>query len=267
MRAKCKAKNPALCVDPQCPEKMYLKNAFNNALKNGDFNAFMEAKDQEAFLEPERIYPNRGLETWDRVIVHNKKDDTYFGVGIEPLQTVTYSKDMSTIPTFESWEQIADYFNDDKQVTLRIYKTGDYRFPYEVEGFYIQDFYVSKDLRGQGVGQYIMTAMTQQADKENVVIELVPTEAGDGKTQDGEPGHKERAMAHQKRLIKFYERHGFVLNPFYWYADKEDYLTNEPRVIDQEARDKFTKKAANELKHHSMYIRYPNGQYPKGWLK
>lgn len=44
---KCQAKNPATCVDPNCPERRGHVAALNAAIKNGDINAFFAAKDKQ----------------------------------------------------------------------------------------------------------------------------------------------------------------------------------------------------------------------------
>jgi GNAT superfamily N-acetyltransferase len=272
---KCQAKNPALCIDPACPEKMYLKNAFAAAIARGDFSAFVDAKEQETTLEPVHIWTGSQPMEWDRVVVHNKKTDTYFSTGIDPIVKITYDKDISEVKDFDSWEAIQEEFNENGQgkkgnVTLDLEDIHNLAYVEEddpLKGFYVANFYVSNKLRGQGVGKHIMDTMTAYADKNGLVMELVPTEAGDGKTMNGvEPNHIERAIAHKKRLVKFYERNGFVFNPYYFYSDRVDFLTKKPHPVDHKAREKYTEKAAKVLRNHSMYIRFPNGKFPKGWL-
>jgi len=45
---KCQAKNPALCVDPNCPEKKFHAERLTAAASAGDFEAFVEAKEAVA---------------------------------------------------------------------------------------------------------------------------------------------------------------------------------------------------------------------------
>lgn len=263
---KCQSKNPAACVDPQCPEQMFLKNAFATALAKGDFNAYVDAKEQEANLEPMRIYPAFWAKDWNKMSVYNKKDNSVFVTGVTSTETVSYDKDTSEVQKFDRYQDIENTYSESHVFLSLSSNDWDVNPHVKVHGFHINDFYVSVKLRGQKVGSHIMKTMTAHADEQGLLVELVPTSSGDGKTEKGDPDHVERSVAHQNRIIAFYSRHGFQLNPFYRYSGKTNPLTGEKYIIDEGERSRFTPAAAAELAYHSMYIRYPEGKYPKGWL-
>lgn len=266
-RNKCQAKNPDLCTDPNCPERMYLKNAFKAALAKGDFNAFMDAKEQEERLEPVFIQTGSASE-WDRLVVAEKgKDNSMRSIAIDPVEKASYTRDITKVEKFDSWKDMGQALNADPNVIVVLWDNHGPWNNKELPGFSLSEFYVSPKLRGQGAGKNIIQTLTQHADENNLTISCVPTEAGDGRLQEGQEGWAEAALAHKKRLTAFYERHGFEENPFYHNSNKVDYLTKEPIVPNLEGQKKFTAKAEKILRDHSMYIRYPNGKYPKGWLK
>jgi GNAT superfamily N-acetyltransferase len=275
LKKRCQAKNPAACVDPYCPEKMYLKNAFSKALENGDFNAYLEAREQEADLEPYRVIRGQAVKEWDRLIVKRKSNGDILRVSIPQTATILFPFPLTEVQSYDSYGDIEKAFSEKtlgsvgKEIILELSNNKHLSYIAEddpLPGFLLTEFYVSSKLRGQGVGEHIMRTLTQHADEQNLVIELVPTEAGDGTSMDGDVGHKEKAIAHKERLTKFYERHGFTLNPFYHYADRSDYLTGEPHQIDYAARKKFTKAGADILRNHSMYIRFPHNEIPAQYL-
>jgi GNAT superfamily N-acetyltransferase len=267
-KRKCQAKPKENCTDPNCPEQMYLKTAFAEAIKNKDFDSFINAKLEEKNLEPQFIRTSyNSSEEWDRLVVKDKASGNLFSSPVTPLVREKYSRDINVIQHFDEWATMERALSEKGLITLRLNKSDDSYAEESLQGFYIADFYVSPKLRGQGVGQHIMTTMTQHADENNLVMELVPTNAGDGKLSEEQKGFTEAALAHRARLIKFYERQGFQLNPFYRYSGRRDYLTKEPYIIDEAERARYTAKAARVLSRHSMYIRYPQGKMPKGWLK
>lgn len=72
--AKCQAKNPATCIDPNCPERRGHVAALNTALASQNVNAYIEAKlastqltenDLKSFMNPKPKYPAgyKSLET------------------------------------------------------------------------------------------------------------------------------------------------------------------------------------------------------------
>lgn len=267
-KRKCQAKNPAECIDPLCPEKMYLKNAFANAIATGDLNAYFDAKDQAQKLEPVYIARSDTPQGYDVLYVQLKDTPGYAkAISVEPTTRATYSKDVSKIESFDEWRDMAKDLGADENVYLSV---KDNYGPYNdrnLPGLLIADLYVNPRLRGQGAGQHILSTITKHADEKGLALELVPTEAGDGKLKEGHPDWAKKALAHKKRLTAFYERQGFQRNPFYTDANRVDYLTKEPIVPDYEGQKKFTDKAAKIMRNHAMYIRFPEGKYPKGWLK
>lgn len=271
---RCQAKNPAACVDPQCPEKRSGAHILAKAIARGDFDSYLaEREKQEARLKAGYLEKAWTAHDWDRLHVTDAETNYIVGsVAVEPEIKTGYPDDMSTIQRFDTWQEMEEHYREIKDVMVRLH---DNHGPYNersVPGISLGEFHVSPALRGQGVGSHIMKTLTTHADENGLVIELVPTNAGDGRLQEGDPGWREAALAHRERLIAFYERHGFELNPFFYYSgprDREgrttDYLTGEPVIPDEEEQAKFTRKAAEILRSHSMYIRYPNGKYPKGW--
>lgn len=266
-RRKCQAADPSKCVDPNCPEQMFLKNAFAQAIKLGDYNAYVEAKEQEKRLTPSMVIPARIATDWDTLYVKDSETGNVYQSSVRPPEKATYTQDTGIIKSYDSYKAIEQELRGDSNIFIRLM---DNHGPYNeqsLQGFSLSDFYVSPKLRGQGAGTHLMKTITKHADDNELVIELVPTNAGDGRIKEGQEGWAEAALAHRTRLIKFYESHGFQRNPFYSYADKKDYLTKEPYTVDVEAQAMFTDKAKKVLRDHSMYIRYPNGKYPKGWRK
>jgi GNAT superfamily N-acetyltransferase len=265
---KCQAKDPSKCFDPNCPEKRGVQNAFKLAIANNDFSAYVTAKEQESKLTPVSL-----SEVWDKtkeypwLTVNNKDTGETISVPVLP-ERKTYDADTNTPLKFDSLEDIkARYpYGKDIYVSVKDYahRSGKNKLP---PGFLLADIYVSPALRGQGAGQHVMTGITDYADQNNLSIELIATEAGDGTTKLDQPGHREAAIAHQKRLGKFYERNGFIKNPFYQPYSYVDYLTQEPRPIDREAQSKYTAKGAEVMSQHAEYVRFPKGKAPKGWMK
>ncbi len=51
---KCQAKNPELCVDPNCPEKRHQQAILDKAVESNDVSSFLAAKEQAVVpnLEP-----------------------------------------------------------------------------------------------------------------------------------------------------------------------------------------------------------------------
>jgi GNAT superfamily N-acetyltransferase len=267
-KRRCQAKNPAACIDPQCPEKRSGQHILAQAIRRGDLDAYIaEREKQEQTLRVGSLQKGfiQGRD-WDKLHVLDEDGNFVAAISTEPELIEGYREDTSVIKRFDSYKDIESHYRTMKDIMVFL---QDNHGPYNEEslpGFSLREFYVSPALRGQGVGQHIMKTLTTHADEKNMVIELVPTEAGDGRLEEGHPQWKEQAIAHKARLTAFYESHGFELNPFYYYSDRVDYLTGEAREPDMEARSKFTRKAEKILKDHSMYIRYPNGKYPKGWV-
>lgn len=273
---RCQAKNPAACVDPQCPEKRSGEHILAKAIARGDFDSYIAEREKQAErLKAGFMSTAWSAHDWDRLHVTDTETDYIIGsVAVEPELKSGYTDDMSTIKRFESWEQMNKHYRQMRDVMVSLH---DNHGPYNeksVPGISLGEFHVSPALRGQGVGSHIMKTLTTHADENNLVIELVPTNAGDGRLEEGHPDWRAASLAHRTRLIAFYESHGFELNPFFHYSgprDREgrttDYLTGEPVVPDEAERAKFTRKAEEILRSHSMYIRYPNGKYPKGWRR
>ena len=261
-----KQENASFYEDIDHPERTVLMKAFRNALVNGDFNASLKPELQAEGLEPISILPAMTPSDWDKLFVQDKKTGKLYSSSVLPMINEHYTKDSNIIEHFKNWKDINKAFLPVPNVMLVLSNNYGVWGERSLKGFTLQEFHVSPKLRGQGVGTHILKTLTTHADENNLTIELVPTEKGDGRLEEGQEGWVESAIAHRKRLIKFYERFGFKLNPYYYYPYRSDYLTKKPHGINRKAREVFTPKAAKILKSHLEYIRFPNGQFPKGWL-
>lgn len=270
-RGRCRAKNPSACRSPRCPQRGAMNRAYSNAISKGLFNDQIPAQEQEKRLEPVYLEKAYIASEWDRVHVKDTKTGDILSRAVLPQGVPPYSKDISVIQDYESFEEIDKDYHKEKGVVLRLTNSQSRTWTGDTEnilpGYSISDLYVSPALRGQGAGTHIMRTLTAHADKTDQILEVIPTESGDGRLRQGEPGWREAAIEHQARLTAFYQRHGFVKNPFFINANRKDFLTGERIIPDYDAQSWYTEKAEKYLRNHSMYIRYPNGKMPKGWMR
>lgn len=245
------------------------------AIKRGDLDAYMKARDaQEEHLKAEFIRESYTTREWRRIVFRDtREEDSWASVAIEPEHQEPLHFDTSApIKDFDSLSEMKRFFCKPSVIEMSIRDHNDY--DHKVPGVLLGDLYVSPALRGTGAGTYIMKTIEAYADKKGLVVDLVPTEAGDGRLESGQPGYEEAAEAHRDRLIAFYERHGFTRNPFFFsYSDNPRYPVHPARdrsdelAWKEEQRPLWTRKGEQVMSDYAEFVRFPKGKVPPGYIK
>lgn len=262
---RCQARTPGHCRDPRCPEKNHLKEIFDKALLDEDYQTMFAVKEEMDRFKPIGVYPASNAEEWDQLVLSDDTTNEQITVGITPEKT-SHQYDLKTVPSFSSYSDIQKFFTQDPNVVLLLGATL-YNSP--VAGHTVKEFYVSPGLRGQGVGGWIMDILTKHADDNNSMLFLTPTSAGDKKIDTRHPQYETKALAHRERLTRFYQKNGFRQNPFWIPIGWKDELTQKPWQLDEQEMSKFTSQGKTYLgsPQTPQLVRLPHGKWPESFQK
>lgn len=266
---KCQSRKHSFggCGNPRCPEGLSIEAAMDNAVKNHDLNAFLEARDmvgaEPTFLTMKRGFLNMHLSTEDKFAAFRFPADRP-----EALDYVR-SINKTQIPSFTSSDEMEDYLNNLYSPYARI-RTHEYtdKAGFNMKRLSVGDMHVDADLRGEGIGRHMRATVLKFADDHNYVVTGTPTESGDGTMPEDSLDQeklKEHALAHKARLVKFYLDSGYEYNYAYAPVGKGDYWTGEPFPRDPEWEKKLHPEAAHFLRESGFYVRWPNNEIPKNW--
>ncbi len=188
---RCQSKNrkPGGCGDPRCPENIYLQNAINTAIDNGDIESFLTARE----LFPITIKRDSNGIT-DTLTVSEKQDASRKILGktfktkkivskeiTVPSAIAASLVDKTDQPVFPSMKAVTGYAKTlygDAIMNLNVLDN------YPVEGFVsLANIVVAPDSRGYGVGKHIIGMLNKSADLTGRVISLSPAVSDDGQLQ------------------------------------------------------------------------------------
>lgn len=288
-RNKCRGKNPSMCVDPRCPEKHAVINAMNKAIANGDLDAYAKARQvHDKHLKALFIREAENAQEWSRLIVQAEGTETRFSLPIMPeadlkhlrkeLEDDSFDPRTSPIREFSELSDMQDFFRKSSSLYVRINEEKNYSLPDRpVESISLYEFYVAPEHRGTGLGSYVMRTITNYADKNKLPVSLTPTEVGTGKYEYNDDRYLEDGETHRKRLIAYYEKNGFFMNPFFVSCRRRgrgdaaneyrlDCREDERERLDAE-QPLWSPAARKWLVEQGEMVRFPNGKIPPRWKK
>ena len=254
---KCQSKKHLTggCGDPQCPEGLSIQVALQDALKNDDIVAYLEARGKLK-QKPERVKKVNGYVEIDfGPVKHGKHAVALVEPNRPEFKTAIAGLDKTKILSFGNIRRIEAYFNEKYAGAATVKLTVKKDVETGWAELHVMNLNVDSDLRGLGIGTEIRKTLIRHADEQGYILGGSPTSAGDGSTaRTGayDPEWEASAEAHRQRLVKFYLKHGYILNPSEKSATKEN-------------SDGLTSNAKAFLTTiEAKYIKLPNGVYPEG---
>jgi GNAT superfamily N-acetyltransferase len=272
----CRSKKHSFrgCKDPRCPEGLYLQGLMDSAVQHGELDALFDHAKQ-ATLKPVRLRVPTGSDLrgfWE-LEVQDPRTGEYATTRVTPnrpaLRAQAEAVDRVSMRDFEDIREFSQYVKDTygEGVSYHIWEEEPTeRAPWGV--IHIGDMRVDADLRGLGISRHLKQLVCRYADQKGLFIAGTPTNSGDGTTKEGEPNHNERALAHRDRLVRAYYRNGYVDNPCWLTSYKNgDWLSKDYQVLDRVTINHFSAVGERFLAEQGQYIRFPNGEVPKGMLE
>jgi hypothetical protein len=271
--AKCQSKQHSGkqgCTSPRCPEGLYVKKVISDAVKNQDVSAYLKARGMQD--APKRVY---SIENGVASIRVEGNNELMISAPIDrvELREQLSSIDKTDIPSFASLKALENHISDLYSPYLTLHLSGYQESPYGWKKLSVGDMTVDADLRSTGMGRHVRKMLSKFCDENNIALFGTPTEAGDRSYKReyanhvSEEEHVQRAQAHKKRLIKYYENSGYEKNWLARSVGRPDYYTKEIEPVNHEWRDKFNREARQFLNKNGEYVRWPNGTVPKTMLQ
>lgn len=198
--------------DPKCPEGLSIKAALDTAVPNGDLDAFFSAKEQSN-LKVHSLYSTWG---WGDLHVSDPKTGRGANVKVRLNRTefveATRAIDKTIIPSFNNLSEFKTWvdgtYGFGVYYDLREHKSGEgvkYGKPdMGIDIVSVAQIIVDADIQGMGISNHLKATLAKYADEHNVILSETPTNAGDGKLQEGQDGWVENALAHRARLERSY---------------------------------------------------------------
>lgn len=275
-QAKCRSRKHSSygrgCGSPRCPEGLYVKSIINDAIKNGDIAAYMEAR-QIQDNKKSVLSIAGGVAT---ISIEAPDSSRPYLVVSGPLHRTALREqltqlDKSEVPSFSDVAGLQAHIKNlyDPYLTTRLYYEEN---EYGWKNLYVADMNVDADLRSTGMGYHVRRMITKHCDEQGIILSGTPTSEGDRSynhdylTQVPEEEHIQRAIKHRARLEAYYLRSGYEKNFSFRYSINRDSLTGEYHEVNPEYRAQFNQPAQTFLGNVGEYVRWPNGIVPKNML-
>jgi len=249
---RCQSKNRRSggCGDPRCPENLYIQNALVTAIRHGDIDGFMRAR-QVASVK------SSDVENFDVLTISERSGEVkkFFGLPVGSPKMVSRDflvpsvhpaslVDKSEVKAFGSFSQASKYvkflYGDSVQLNMMA--------DYPVQGFAnLGNIFVNKDARGLGVGRHIISMLKRASDINGQVISLTPANSEEGRINQGNTYTPEKDAAYRGRLEKYYQSLGFVFV--------------------RDVRSQITEQAYRSIRAGGSMVYFPNNVIPKNILK
>ncbi len=254
---KCQSKKHLTggCGDPQCPEGLSIQVALQDALKNDDIVAYLEARGKVK-EKPEWV---KKVDGYVEIDFGAAKYGKHVVALVEPnrpdFKKAVAGLDKTKILSFANVKRIEAYFNERYAgaVTVKLAVKKDANSGWAE--LHVVNLNVDSDLRGLGVGTEIRKTLIRHADESGYILGGSPTTGGDGsklRTGAYDPEWETFAEKHRQRLVGFYLKHGYILNPTDYDAPKDN-----PIRLTANGKAFLTTIEAK-------YIKLPNNEYPAG---